>query len=149
MTEAEALDEAAKAAGWRDWKTLQLIARPDKQDDIRRHARTLMENAALKAENEALKALRDDDGELLTIAWMDGAHRSNTAQREHIAALKAEVERLREALKNIINNCGQCGGYGTYPEEETVTGKVLWSDCSSPQCKEARTALERNDHGDR
>lgn len=55
MTEAEALDEAARAAGWRDWKTLQLIARPDKQDDIRRHAKTIMENAALKAENERLR----------------------------------------------------------------------------------------------
>ena len=59
VTEAEALDEAARAAGWRDWKTLQLIARPDKQDDIRRHAKTIMENAALKAENERLReALR-------------------------------------------------------------------------------------------
>ena len=76
MTEAEALDMAAKAAGWRDWKTLQLIARPDKQDDIRRHARTLMENAALKAEIERLhgtlrlfQAMLDDPaydyGELL------------------------------------------------------------------------------------
>ena len=75
--------------------------------------------------------------------------RAHAATIMENAALKAEVERLREALKNIVNNCGQCGGYGTYPEEETVTGKVLWSDCSSPQCKEARTALERIDHGDR
>lgn len=54
---------------------------------------------------------------------------------------QVEIERLREALTEIVDNCGQCGGYGTYPEEETVTGKVLWSDCSSPQCRSARAAL--------
>ena len=96
MTEAEALDEAAKAAGWRDWK--EAHERTWELDGMRAHAKTIMENAALKAENEALKALRDDDGELLTIAWMDGAHRSNTAHREEVSALKAEVERLRAAL---------------------------------------------------
>lgn len=59
------------------------------------------------------------------------------------------IERLREVLETIVNNCGQCGGYGTYPEEEITTGKVLWSDCSSPQCQEARAALKEIDNGDR
>ena len=35
MTEAEALDMAAKAAGWDDWETIQLIGRPDTRDHIR------------------------------------------------------------------------------------------------------------------
>ena len=87
MTEAEALDMAAKAAGWRDWKTLQLIARPDKQDDIRRHARTLMENAE-NARLLSMSAEREINlrGELLRL------------QRKN-AALKAENERLQGTLR--------------------------------------------------
>ena len=38
---------------------------------------------------------------MLTIAWMDGAHRSKQTYRERIAALEGEVERLREALRRI------------------------------------------------
>lgn len=68
------------------------------------------------------------------------------ALSERIEKLEAENARLREALESIVNSCGQCGGYGTYPEEETVTGKVLWWDCSSPQCKAARAALEGTSH---
>ena len=63
-----------------------------------------------------------------------------------IEKLEADNARLREALESIVNNCGQCGGYGTYPEEETVTGKVLWWDCSSPQCQSARAALQETSH---
>ena len=65
---------------------------------------------------------------------------------KRIEKLEADNARLREALESIVNSCGQCGGYGTYPEEETVTGKVLWWDCSSPQCKAARAALEGTSH---
>lgn len=64
----------------------------------------------------------------------------------HIEKLEADNARLWEALESIVNNCGQCGGYGTYPEEEIVTGKVLWWDCSSPQCKAARAALQGTSH---
>jgi hypothetical protein len=39
-----------------------------------------------------------DNAELLTIAWMDGSHRSTKAHRARIAKLEAEVARLREAL---------------------------------------------------
>lgn len=145
MTEAEALDEAAKAAGWRDWKTLQLIARPDKQDDIRRHAKTIMENAALKAENERIKALRDDDGELLTIAWMDGAHRSNKAHREKVAALKAENERLREALRIYAGpmEWTQEGGWGVFPVwADGYPGGVYVDDNTLDYGDAARAALK-------
>ena len=55
MTEAEALDEAAKAAGWRDWR--EAHERTWELDGMRAHAATIMENAALKAENERLRDL--------------------------------------------------------------------------------------------
>ena len=53
---------------------------------------------ALEAENAALKAIQADEGEMLTIAWMDGAHRAKQNHRERITALEAENARLREAL---------------------------------------------------
>lgn len=135
MTEAEALDIAAKAAGWGRWGAALSRANRGVIEAIRAHAKTIKENAALKAEVEALKALRDDDGELLTIAWMDGAHRSNKAHREQVAALKAENERLREALGEIAD---------------------VGDDVDCPDCKASGvaaraamdfTALERIDHG--
>lgn len=52
--------------------------------------------AALEEENAALKAIQADDGEMLTIAWMDGAHRAKQTYRERIAALESEAARLRE-----------------------------------------------------
>lgn len=73
-------------------------------------------------------------------------HHDRIEAAYHIKKLEADNARLREALESIVNNCGQCGGYGTYPEEETVTGKVLWWDCSSPQCKAARAALQETSH---
>jgi len=66
--------------------------------------------------------------------------------QSHYDALQAERDRMREALESVVNNCGQCGGYGTYPAEETVTGKVLWWDCSNPACATARAALG-GEHG--
>ena len=65
MTEAEALDEAAKSAVWGVWGA------------IRAHAATLMENAALKAEIERLKGYAEhgkrSDGEACSAAWVKSA----------------------------------------------------------------------------
>ena len=137
MTEAEALDLAAKAAGWPYWH--EAASQSCYAVSVLAHAKTLMENAALKAENEALKALRDDDGELLTIAWMDGAHRSNKAHREQIAALNAENERLREALRlggqQIQDRAFQMAAPNPWTPTFVAIGQEL-----------ARTALERIDH---
>lgn len=136
MTEAEALDEAARAAGMEDWRyfpetSLAVVS-------IRAHAKTIMENAALKRENEALMALQEGDGELLTIAWMDGAHRSNKAHREQVAALKAENERLREALGLLS------------AVELTIPADRIRDDdhviITYKTFRALRTALERIDH---
>lgn len=63
MTEAEALDEAAKAAGWGSWEYVKNHCDHSERPGIRAHAKTIMENAALKAEverlREALRVLRD------------------------------------------------------------------------------------------
>lgn len=60
VNEIEALDEAAKAAGWRDWQDAYNQCIEDELNSIRAHATTLMENAALNAEvarkDEALVA---------------------------------------------------------------------------------------------
>ena len=74
------------------------------------------------------------------------AHNKCLEAADLIETQAREIERLRAALENIVNDCDQCGGYGTYPEEETVTGKVLWWDCSSPQCQHARAALAGDSH---
>lgn len=55
MTEAEALDLAAKAAGWGSWEYVKTHCDPGERPPIHAHAATLMENAALKAENERLR----------------------------------------------------------------------------------------------
>lgn len=55
MTEAEALDEAAKAAGWLHWDDARQLAERGEIEAIRAHAATIMENAALKAEIERLR----------------------------------------------------------------------------------------------
>lgn len=63
MTEAEALDMAARAAGWLDgWggKDAGPFAHLFGSDSIRAHAATIMENAALKAENERLREALED-----------------------------------------------------------------------------------------
>ena len=63
--------------------------------------------AAIAAVYAPLVESLSNDGELLTIAWMDGAHHSNTAHRARIAELEAEVERLREALEEIMGLPGE------------------------------------------
>ena len=55
----------------------------------------------LEAENAQLKAMQADDGELLTIAYMDGSHRSTKAHRAKIAQQDAVIAGLVEALHRI------------------------------------------------
>jgi hypothetical protein len=63
--------------------------------------------AAIAAVYAPLFEELSDNSELLTIAWMDGSHSSNTAHRARIAELEAEVERLREALEEIMGLPGE------------------------------------------
>ena len=85
VTEAEALDEAAKAAGWRDWK--EAHERTWELDGMRAHAATIMQNAE-NARLLSMSAKREINlrGELLRL------------QRKN-AALNAENERLRQAVQ--------------------------------------------------
>lgn len=55
MTEAEALDMAARAAGWEDWYEISHEDLPATHQGIRAHAAAIMENAALKRECERLR----------------------------------------------------------------------------------------------
>ena len=62
MTEQEALDEATRAYGWDNFADAAFFYGPDCTSAphqiaaIRAHATTIMENAALKAENERLRS---------------------------------------------------------------------------------------------
>ena len=66
MTEAEALDEAAKATGWGSWEYAETHCDPGERWAIHAHAKALMENAALKEQlaiaREALKVYAGWDG---------------------------------------------------------------------------------------
>lgn len=86
MTEAEALDMAAKAAGWEDWEALQLIGRPDTRDHIRAHAATIMELAELMTTCEE------------ATTRMELMYLQHQKVVDENAALKAENERLREEI---------------------------------------------------
>ena len=72
MTEAEALDLAAKAAGWEDWyEILHEISHeylPNTKEGIRAHAKTIMENAALEAKLDVARKALD------RIATLDDYH---------------------------------------------------------------------------
>lgn len=60
--------------------------------------------AQLEAENASLKALQADNGELLTIAYLDGSHQSTQAHRAKIAQLEADLaaaENARELTRLI------------------------------------------------
>lgn len=63
MTEAEALDMAAKAAGWGSWEYVKTHCDHCERHGIRTHAATIMENAALEAKlavaREALEEIAD------------------------------------------------------------------------------------------
>ena len=85
MTEAEALDMAAKAAGWEDYNIA--LYNDGDVESIRAHAATIMENAE-NARLLSMSAEREINlrGELLRL------------QRKN-AALNAENERLRQAVQ--------------------------------------------------
>ena len=53
----------------------------------------------LEAEVAALNEALGEDGELLTIAWMDGMHRSNKAHRERVKELEAENDTLKSLVR--------------------------------------------------
>ena len=90
--------------------------------------------AAIAAVYAPLVEALSDNGELLTIAWMDGSHRSNTAHRARIAELEAEVERLREALGWYAKQFCELG------TSHECCGRMTADDCSG--CL-ARAILEK------
>ncbi len=83
--------------------------------------------AALEDENAALKAIQADDGELLTIAWMDGSHSSNTAHRARIAELEAEVERLRRNVRGWVEWHRRCDA----DDDCTYLNDNAWCDAEA------------------
>ena len=82
-----------------------------------------------------------DNGELLTIAWMDGSHSSNTAHRARIAELEAEVERLRRNVKGWVEWHRRCDA----DDDCTYLNDNAWCDAealaSTGMGLLARTAL--------
>ena len=94
MTEAEALDEAAKAAGWRDWR--EAHERTWELDGMRAHAATIMENAALRAENERL---REALGLLSAVELTIPADRIR--DDDHVIITYKTFRALRTALERI------------------------------------------------
>ena len=64
--------------------------------------------ADLRAAMNELNACKDalaQDGELLTIAYMDGSHRSTKAHRSRIAALEAENAAMRRIIHHYVDPC--------------------------------------------
>ena len=80
ITELEARLEASQES-----LADQLEARKEQADRI----------TELEADNAKLKAMQEDDSELLTIAYMDGSHRSTKAHRAKIAQQDAVIAGLR------------------------------------------------------
>lgn len=97
--------------------------------------------AALEDENAALKAIQADEGEMLTIAWMDGAHRSKQTYRERIAALEGEVERLRSFIKSIDE---EWIAFDAADADEWNDG---YEDALGDMAKRARAALKGTENG--
>lgn len=89
VTEAEALDMAAKAAGWRDWK--EAHERTWELDGMRAHAKTIMENAALEAK------LADVSKALMATAEAAASSAKKAVEAEAKLAIAREaLERLRD-----------------------------------------------------
>lgn len=137
MTEAEALDMAAKAAGWRDWK--EAHERTWELDGMRAHAATIMENAALRAEIERLTAILAElnDTDIVARTMADNA------------ALEVKLAVAREALGEISRRTGllihqNTGRWDMRLEHDKRTVGVLTVNQGI-----ARAALKEIDNGDR
>ena len=97
--------------------------------------------AAIAAVIAPLVESLSNDAELLTIAWMDGSHRSNTAHRARIAELEAEVERLRRNVRGWVEWHRRCDA----DDDCTYLNDNAWCDAealaSTGMGLLARTAL--------
>ena len=77
---------------------VEIVARAigDAADEMHISQLRLAAQAAIAAARPVIEAevLASEDGELLTIAWMDGSHRSTKAHRELIRNLRETGDRL-------------------------------------------------------
>lgn len=147
MTEQEALDMAARAAGWGDYNIA--LYNDGDVESIVAHAVTLRELAKLTASSKDATAA------------MQAALVSLEKRADYIAALKAENERLRRDKARLL---GFAQAIQTWRSDADSYDKE-WDNPQRNYCEdvelmeaeadlvirqvEARTALERIDHGDR
>lgn len=94
--------------------------------------------------DDLVQRLRDDESyyRIQEKHWCIDAEeleRQRLAAADRIEVLRAENERLREALKDALSHCYNCSGDPHYIEEDEATGDHLWTDC--PVCRSARAAL--------
>ena len=131
MTEAEALDEAAKAAGWGDWK--EAHERTWELDGMRAHAATIMENAALEAK------LADVSKALMATAEAAASSAKKAMEAE------AKLSVAREALRIYAGpmEWTQEGGWGVFPVwADGYPGGVYVDDNTLDYGDAARAALK-------
>lgn len=103
MTYAEALDMAARAAGWRDWENA--VPKTRELSSISAHAKTIMENAALEAK------LADVSKALMATAGAAASSAKKAVEAE------ARLAVAREALEEIADvgddvDCSDCKASG-------------------------------------
>lgn len=77
------------------WKLAELIVEGNQGTG---NAAVLIDRHCQSAVAEALVGVLADDSEMLTIAWMDGSHRSTKAHRETIAGLRDAISLYELAL---------------------------------------------------
>lgn len=124
-------DDLIERLRW--WGLNDLVEAADRIEALETEAAENARIIGMSAEREM--ALRGEVERLtLTVRKLQG----------HQAALEAEVKGLRDALKDALSLCYNCGGDPHYIEEDEVTGDHLWTDC--PNCKNARAALEGTSH---
>lgn len=141
MTEAEALDLAAKAAGWRDWK--EAHERTWELDGMRAHAKTIVAMAELMTTCEEATTRME-------LMYLE--HQKVVGEN---AALKAEIERLTAILSEMNDTDIVARTMANFAVAREALEKVYsgaWIICRDDPLDVriiARTALERIDHGDR